>query len=277
MRELLARLEQYYDAVPRRFARVEEHGPFTLFLGTPDGWTYYARPRLGGHVAFDAAAVASALARLRAMGLPEVVEWIHETTPTLRAAVRDEGSLDVEEIPLMVLSEHVRSASPLPPGLTVRLLGPDDEAAIAASRAVADVGFAAAGTAVGPAGPRERDAARKPAEQQALRLLAEGSLLVAVAESPDHGVVATGRALPVAGVAEIVGVATLPSMRRQGLAAAVTSALVEAARAQEVDTVFLTAGSEAVARVYERVGFHRIGTGYAAERPRLAAPAPSAG
>jgi hypothetical protein len=41
---LLARLERYYDTVPRRFAPAEDHGPFTLFLGEPDGWVYYARP-----------------------------------------------------------------------------------------------------------------------------------------------------------------------------------------------------------------------------------------
>ncbi|WP_181383687.1 hypothetical protein [Streptomyces sp. NWU339] len=31
-RELLDRLEQYYDAVPRSGARVEDFGPLTLFI-----------------------------------------------------------------------------------------------------------------------------------------------------------------------------------------------------------------------------------------------------
>jgi hypothetical protein len=47
---LLGRIERYYDAVPRRFARVEECGPFTLFLGEPGGWTYYGRQGLGAAV-----------------------------------------------------------------------------------------------------------------------------------------------------------------------------------------------------------------------------------
>jgi hypothetical protein len=44
---LLARLERYYDAVPRSGARVERHGPLTLFVKRGGGWPYYARPALG--------------------------------------------------------------------------------------------------------------------------------------------------------------------------------------------------------------------------------------
>lgn len=264
--ELLARLERYYDTVPRRFARTEEHGPFTLFLGEPGGWVYYARPRLGGHGPFDAEAVASAMARLRALGLPEVVEWVHETTPTLLDAVRAEGSLEVEEIPLMVLPGELTPVE-LPPGVTVRMLTSADAGAVAAAAAASHVGFGAAGTARGDAGLRERDAAVKPASERVLSLLDEGAVRIAVAESETHGVLATGRTLPVDGVTEVMGVATLPSARRQGLGAAVTAALVDDARALGVSTVFLTASSEDVARVYSRIGFRRVGTGYTAERP----------
>jgi ribosomal protein S18 acetylase RimI-like enzyme len=264
--DLLARLERYYDAVPRRFARVEECGPFTLFLGEPGGWVYYARPRLGGDGPFDAPAVSAALARLREHGLPEVVEWVHETTPGLLDAVRAEASLQVEEIPLMVLDGEPGRVA-LPAGVTVRLLTARDGDALAAASAVSGVAFAAPGTARGEQGPAERDAETRPSRQRVLDLLAEGAVRVAVAEAERDGVVATGRVMPVDGVAEIVGVATLPSARRQGLGAAVTAALVDDARSAGVSTVFLTASSEAVARVYARIGFRRVGTGYAAEGP----------
>ena len=59
---------------------------------------------------------------------------------------------------------------------------------------------------------------------------------------------------------EIVGVATLPVVRRQGLGGAVTGALVEDALAHGVETVFMSAGSEDIARVYGRLGFQRVGT-----------------
>jgi predicted GNAT family acetyltransferase len=61
-------------------------------------------------------------------------------------------------------------------------------------------------------------------------------------------------------VAEIVGVATLPAVRRQGLGGAVTALLVEHALSIGVETVFLSAASDDVARVYERLGFRRTGT-----------------
>ena len=265
--EVLRRIERYYDAVPRRFARVEELGPFTLFLGEPAGWVYYGRPRLGAQAPFDAAAVGSAMDRLGRLGLPAVLEWVHETTPDLLDAVRAEGSLDVEEIPLMLVTKLSGAATrDLPDGVSVRMLGDGEPDAVAASRAVADVGFAAAGTAAGAEGPDQRDSAGKAVQQRVLDLIREGALRVAVAEHPQHGVLATGRSMPVAGVTEIVGVATLPSARRQGLGGAVTAALVEDAHLGGVETVFLTASSEDVAQVYRRVGFDRIGTGYTAER-----------
>jgi len=154
----------------------------------------------------------------------------------------------------------------LPEAISVRILGDGEPLTVAASRAVADVGFAAAGTAAGAEGPAERDSAGKAPQQRVLDLISDGALRVAVAEHLRHGVLATGRTMPVAGVTEIVGVASLPAARRQGLGAAVTAALVEDARAAGVETVFLTASSDDVARVYRRIGFDRIGTGYAAER-----------
>ena len=283
MTGLLERIERYYDAVPRRFARVEECGPFTLFLGEPGGWVYYARPRLGvtngidgiggsgGIGGIDAVDVAAATGRLRELGLPEVVEWVDETTPGLRGAVQDEGSLSVQELPLMVLDDTdsadggARAPSELPPDVRVRLLGPADGAAVAAGRAVSELGFGSAGTSRGEPGPRERDARLRPVQQRVLALIAEGAVRMAVAESDAEGVLAVGRTLPIDGVTEVMGVATLPSKRRAGLGSAVTRALTGDARALDVDTVFLTASSPEVARIYSGVGFRRVATAFSAE------------
>ena len=264
--EVLARIERYYDTVPRAFAAVEEVGPFTLFVGEPGGWVYYARPRLGGDHRFTAADVAAAADRLGELGLPQDVEWVHETTPSLLEAVRAEGSFTVEEVPLMVLTGDLGTADPAV-SATVRLLTVADRDAAAAARAVGEVGFAAAGTQRGTEGSAERDAALRPAQQRVLDLIEAGTVLVAVAEAPEDGVVGTGRAMPVGDVTEIVGVATLPSARRRGIAAALTRILVDAARAAGVRTVFLTASSEPVARIYAGVGFQHVATGYIASRP----------
>ena len=70
-------------------------------------------------------------------------------------------------------------------------------------------------------------------------------------------------------VAEIAGVATLPVARRRGLGAAVTAAMARSLRAAGTDLVFLSAGSEEIARVYLRVGFRRVGTACIAEPAAL--------
>jgi N-acetylglutamate synthase-like GNAT family acetyltransferase len=66
-------------------------------------------------------------------------------------------------------------------------------------------------------------------------------------------------------VTELAGIAVLPRARKRGVGAALTAALVEDARARGVETVFLSAQDDAVARVYERVGFVRVGTACIAE------------
>src|SRR3954451_11861544 len=89
---LLPELEAYYDAVPRSAARVEEVGPFTLFVGT-GAWPYYARPRLRLEHEFTAADVEAVRERQRELGVPEAFEWVHETTPSLNP-VMDAEILD---------------------------------------------------------------------------------------------------------------------------------------------------------------------------------------
>ena len=273
MKDVLAELDRYYDTVPRRHARVEELGPFTLFAGDPDGWTFCARPRLSGGgddaaagaASYDVASVRSVLDRMSELGLPQVVEWVHELTPELLDAVRADGTLEVEEIPLMVLAGGSTPPAP-PPDVTVRVLGPSDLDAIAEARAVAALAFAAPGTEAGEAGTSERDAALEPVPDALVEVLREGGVGWVALEHDVHGVVACGRHLPVGATTEVVGVATLPAFRRRGLAAHVTTALVGHALAGGVDTVFLTASSAAVARLYARLGFEHVGTAYAAER-----------
>jgi ribosomal protein S18 acetylase RimI-like enzyme len=59
---------------------------------------------------------------------------------------------------------------------------------------------------------------------------------------------------------ELTGIAVLPRARRRGVGAAITLALVEDARRRGMHTIFLSAQDDTVARVYERVGFVRVGT-----------------
>ena len=58
----------------------------------------------------------------------------------------------------------------------------------------------------------------------------------------------------------MVGVGVLPAFRRRGLGGAVAHLLARQALDSGVTTVFCGAESRDVARVYEGVGFRRIGT-----------------
>ncbi|MFE2050980.1 GNAT family N-acetyltransferase [Streptomyces sp. NPDC059459] len=268
-RALLDRLEEYYDAVPRHSARAEGHGPLTLFVREGQGWPFYARPARGWSGTLNASDVQKVRVRQRELGIPESFEWVAETTPKLRAAVEESG-LVVHEHPLMVLDPGTTVASPegLSDSVEVRIVGADDPV-LPGALAVPHLAFAEPGTCVGLAGT--------PQLAQAIdALVADGSVdhaivriragLTVVAAAVEHGLaLSAGQHQPLAGVSEIVGVGTLPAVRRRGLALAVTAALVADARSQGAATVFLSAGDDDVARVYARLGFRKIGTALIAE------------
>ncbi|GAA2467222.1 GNAT family N-acetyltransferase [Winogradskya humida] len=276
--DIFPRLERFYDAVPRDAAVAEEIGEFVLFVREGRGWPYYARPRLGGETP-SAADVTAVRARQREVSAPEAFEWVHETTPDLLAVARSAG-LDVLLAPLLVL-DRAALVPELPiPGAAIRFLEPGSAsfaADIAATRAVGRLGFGAPASATSaapstatagalildPAGPEQRDAVPQPsaemiAEQE--RRHASGRCISAVVESPADGIVACGSVQRVDGVSEVVGVATLPSARRQGYASQLTANLARRALLEGDDMVFLSAADDDVARLYSKIGFRRAGT-----------------
>ena len=130
------------------------------------------------------------------------------------------------------------------------------------------VAFGHPGTAVGLAGAIERDKIAADHDEGTMDMLRErlwsGQSVLAVAFGPD-GPLAAGSCQPLGGVAEITGVGALPSARRMGFGGAVTAALAREALRRGVQTLFLAASDEDVARVYARLGFRRIGTAMIAE------------
>jgi len=258
----LARLERYYDTVPRAAATVETIGPFTLFVAAV-GLPYYARPRLGGFSRFAESDVSAVRARQRALGVPESFEWVEDITPDL-APVLEEVGLVVHRHPLLVLRQPSWPADPK--GIRVRMAGSDD-AALPGLRATLDLGFAHGGTARGDIGANERDAAINPDDPGLASWrtrTGQGLLALAVAEDRT-GPVGGGLHVPRDGVTELAGIATLPAYRRRGIAAAVTAQLVADALERGVEICFLSAESEEVARIYGRIGFERVGTSCTAE------------
>jgi N-acetylglutamate synthase-like GNAT family acetyltransferase len=281
--DVFVRLEQFYDALPRPYARAEVFGSLVLFVREGEGWPYYARPRIGADTP-SAADITATRQRQRELGVPEAFEWVHETTPDLLAVARSAG-LAVLLAPLLVL-EPAALVPDLPvQGGRIRLLDPSSAGfarELATSRAVAQLGFglpahttpttetATERTLVTEvAGPRERDAATAELSdgliQSSRERAATGAYLTAVVDSPTDGILATGALMRSGDIAEIAGVATLPSARNRGYASQLTATLARTARQSGVTTVFLSAGDDDVARLYTKVGFRRIGTACIAE------------
>jgi len=263
--EAIERIDAFCDAVPRRRARADEHGPLVLFVPTGPGWPYYARPRRGARPRITAADVRAVRARQRELIIPESFEWIEQTAPEMAAAAA-EAALEVRAHPLMVLTGPAHMP-PLPPGITVRIIAPEDTE-LDRIWAVPAVAFSYPGTGAGEAGAAERDKIAADHDGGTIAMLRErlrsGHSVLAAAFGPD-GPLAAGSCQAVGSVAEITGVGALPSVRRQGLGAAVTALLAADALDRGVQTIFLSASDGAVARVYARIGFREIGTAMIAE------------
>lgn len=267
----LSAIESYYDLVPRASAAVEQIGPFTLFVSSAL-FPFYARPSLsssGTSAAIGPAEVAAVRARQRELGVPEAFEWVDELRPELVALLRTTG-LVVYRLPLMVHrdGDELPAVCPVPPGVRIRMLTADDVDLPSVQTAIG-LGFTTPGTAVGPIGDAERSAAEAVSpgiHERTRQRIAAGSVALAGAFGAT-GAIGGGSHSPRGEVSEITGVATLPAYRRRGVGAAVTARLTADALRRGVSTCFLSAGSPAVAQIYARAGFRRIGTACVAGAP----------
>ncbi len=261
----IERIDVFCDAVPRRRARAEEHGPLVLFVPTGPGWPYYARPRRGATGTVTAEDIRAVRARQRELLIPESFEWIDEAAPGMTAAAPGAG-LAVRAHPLMVLA-RLNPVTVAEPGIAVRVVSPD-EPDLDRVWAVPAVAFGHPGTTVGLAGTVERDKIAAEHDGGTIAMLRErlrsGQSVLAAAFGPD-GPLAAGSCQSLGSVAEITGVGVLPSARRAGLGAAVTAALATDALRRGVQTLFLAASDDDVARIYGRLGFRRVGTAMIAE------------
>ncbi len=241
---VLARIEQYYDEVPRLEADARDAGPFTLFVRRGTGHPYYARPGLG-RTAFEAEDIARVLDLQRTLGVPRALEWVDEVTPGLRAAVIEAGHRPRLH-PLLVLGD-LSPAPPMQPTASCSVLAADDP------RLAEIFGAVSAGFA-------ERDEVAIHEIGARAEAIAAGRLVIVGAFAPDGRAVGGGSTSPRGTVTELAGIAVLPRARRRGTGAALTRALVGAAHDAGCRTVFLSAADDAACRTYERIGFRRAAT-----------------
>jgi GNAT superfamily N-acetyltransferase len=262
---LLECIERYYDAAPLPDARIERAGALDVPVGDPS-WPYPARPRRGTESRVTAEDVRAAVGLQRDAGLPAALEWIPECSPEVAAAARAAG-LAVDELPLLVADEPVELL--FPPGVRLYVVGADDPE-LGHYQEVSAVAFDH------PGGPLDVQAT--PAEPTPEAVLGTAALRERIATGRTVMMVAIESGAPVAVglhqpvdidgtvVSEILGLATTPRLRGRGLGAGIASALVAHAR-ETADLVFLAAGDDDVARVYERIGFAWLATTGVAEAP----------
>ncbi|KQS54678.1 GCN5 family acetyltransferase [Geodermatophilus sp. Leaf369] len=266
--DLLDLLERYFALSPVPDGPVLGVGALDVPVGTPE-WPHPARPRPGvGPVPIDD--VRAALAAQVEAGLPEAVEWFAERNPGLSQAARSAG-LHVDELPLLLAADPLEVL--LPPGVRFFLVGAEDPqlatyqrlAQLAFTVPAGSVAGEATATPTGTAPDRMVDPPQ-PTDVLRERIAAGRTVLMIAVEDGETVAVGSHQPVDVEGteVSEIVGVATLPRFRGRGMGAGLASALVEHAR-ETAAQVFLSAGDHDVARVYERVGFARIGTTFVAE------------
>jgi ribosomal protein S18 acetylase RimI-like enzyme len=188
----------------------------------------------------DAALVAAA-EHCGGVGLALGIDLEPSLHPDVRDGARRAGLSLVETRPGMALEPDRLRSTPDPPGIEIRRV--DDPSMLAKVRAADAIAFGV--------DPRLMDAFLPPA------VLDDPAERVFAAVHDGH-IVGAGESVVFDRVLGVFGVSTVPSFRRRGIAAALTSRLVED-REGDADLAVLQS-SELGLGVYERLGFGTMST-----------------
>jgi sugar/nucleoside kinase (ribokinase family)/GNAT superfamily N-acetyltransferase len=241
--QLRASAQQNYEAVAAP--------PFTCFINPDDPslWSNYAIPDTS-----IVSAVKGELSALTALfgtrGRTPRFEFLEEYTPYLASLLQAHGfQEELRALLMLCTAATYQPATPIPDVTVTELTAASPLVAIQEFLTVQRRSFGNEDATAVDATEAQQFRARF----HTTRLFAavvDGRMVSAACLQPPHE-----------GVTEIAGIATLRPFRRQGIGTLLTAAAVQAAFAQGIDIVFLTAGSPEAGRVYERAGFRTIGSG----------------
>ncbi|MEV0583425.1 GNAT family N-acetyltransferase [Nonomuraea sp. NPDC050310] len=225
--------------------RAHRSGPFVIRFDEHDAALpfNYAVPDDGTDP--TAEEVAALVETFRDRGRTPRLEYVPQAAPGVEPALLAAGFAVEGRFPLLVCPPE--TAVDAPADASVRLATVTSDAGLWSAARVMNAAFEAPEAT-------EHDVAR-------LRGVLDKGGLVAVGTDTTTGqAVAAGQlGGPHEGVAEVAGIAVLPSHRRRGLAGALTALLTRAGAAQGVGTPFLTPADDHAARVYARVGYRKVG------------------
>ncbi|MGW0808609.1 GNAT family N-acetyltransferase [Nonomuraea sp. NPDC002799] len=189
--------------------------------------------------------VAGLVAAFRERGRTPRLEYVPQAAPKLESTLLAAGFTVEGRYPLLVCPpEEVVDA---PVDAAVRVASVTDDPGLWRVAAVMNAAFDAPEA-------NEHDVAR-------LRRVLDGGGFVAAAVDTTTGDVVGGGQIgcPHRGIAEVAGIAVRASHRRRGIAGAVTAFLTRAGAESGIRVPFLTPGDDGAARVYARVGYHKVG------------------
>lgn len=225
--------------------------PFTCFFNPDSDATYanYAIPDAPVGVGVEASLRAVAELFRERQRRPRF-EYLEGFAPDLATVLEQQGYQCNMRSLLMVCTPDTLTPPPWPAGFTVEALTPATPIDV-----VQDLMTIQARAFGDPDAPRTTVT---EAQQFLTRFAAMQLFLARLNGAP---VSVASLTAPHAGIAELAGVATSAAFRRRGFAAALTYAVTQAAFAQGIDQVFLTAVNVEAGHAYARAGFTPCGSG----------------
>lgn len=182
----------------------------------------------------------------RRRGLVPRLEYIPESAPLAEERLRAAGFIEEARLPLLGADAASIVDLPSPDGIGV--VQPRDDDQLLAMVAMQDAVFG------------ESDAQGPQAVIRVREYMAAGALAAVAIDRATGATVGAGQSsVPRSQAVELIGVAVVPSRRRQGLAGAIVSRLAREAFAAGVVRVFFEAeiGADGA---YRRAGFHDAST-----------------
>lgn len=245
------RVQQYVIEIRPQTRTATLVGPFTVLLHPTSDTieSNVAIPHTSPSEALEQNWHEALRAAFASQGRIPAIQWIAEFAPHLAPMLQAKGFSEYQRETLLVCTPETRSRTPAPVAgltfVTITDASPLDE--VRESLDVNEFGF-------------DPDAAQPATDEQAENFRA--TLQTARAFTARlHGRPASAGmyTAPVAGVTELLGIATLEQYRGQGIAAALTAHMASSAFAQGCDIVFLWTANPAARRAYEHAGFQPVG------------------